>query len=74
MLSLKKLVRRNLKHELLNSLPNFIELHSFEPIAHHRPTLAPKVNPNLPLPQIAIPVSLPISNTDSFADCGTNPV
>ncbi|WP_334954312.1 hypothetical protein [Nostoc sp.] len=49
---------------------NYFDLNHRQPIAHHRPTLAPKVNPNLPLPQIPIPVRLPISNTDSFADCG----
>ncbi|MEH2233884.1 MAG: hypothetical protein V7K71_30355 [Nostoc sp.] len=44
------------------------DLHRNQPIAHHRRTAAPKVNPNLPLPQILIPVRLPISNTDSRAN------
>ncbi|MBE8971113.1 hypothetical protein IQ277_34420 [Nostocales cyanobacterium LEGE 12452] len=49
---------------------NYSELHHRQPIAHHRPTLAPKVNPNLPLPQICIPVRLTISNSNSPAFLG----
>ncbi|MEH2431791.1 MAG: hypothetical protein V7K26_30740 [Nostoc sp.] len=40
---------------------SFIDLHRNLPIAHHRRTPAPKVNPNLPLLQVCIPVMLTIT-------------
>ncbi|WP_375497191.1 hypothetical protein [uncultured Nostoc sp.] len=49
---------------------NYFNLHRHQPIAHHKRTPAPKVNPNLPLPQIPIPVRLTISNANSLTNLG----
>ncbi|MEH1814078.1 MAG: hypothetical protein V7L09_16810 [Nostoc sp.] len=49
---------------------NCFDLHHRQPIAHHRFTPVRKADPNLPLPQIPIPVRLTISNANSLANLG----